>query len=132
MTMLVEVMMRVANAVNEDKRRMEMLESIDNWQSQVEGWTVSLVWIPPEAIYTCRCQNLSEGNLMTQPDDVGSQAARYIATLTSSRTDAQTQSSWAQNSASRPTLVLFVRQRTDLRKRSSRYLFAYFACRGLL
>lgn len=32
-------MKEVAEAVNEDKRRMEDLESIDAWQGQVDGWT---------------------------------------------------------------------------------------------
>eukprot|EP00043_Microstomoeca_roanoka_P018319 m.195448 g.195448 ORF g.195448 m.195448 type:complete len:1343 (-) comp16802_c16_seq2:279-4307(-) len=34
-----DAMLFVANAVNEDKRRMENLQKIDNWQSMVTGWT---------------------------------------------------------------------------------------------
>ena len=39
-TMRADAMLEVADAVNEDKRRMEDLEAIDNWQTAVEDWSV--------------------------------------------------------------------------------------------
>lgn len=39
MAMAPDAMLYVADAVNEDRRRLENLQLIDGWQSTVIGWT---------------------------------------------------------------------------------------------